>query len=1019
MRSRLRYLATLALLLMPYQLLLDYDAASPQLSASIYCRVVDANTGLPIENATILAWDMNTLKKPTLGAGIYFTDENGEYSISGEYVKGGHTYWIYAYKGDFAAKKADYVPAFTQVHFQTIEDKNLSFSLIPGALIEVEGTPYLVQSPSPGANVVFIRVLTDKGFNVPFIDEYGSAQHVWFLGLGKGTVIVPANAPVALEASAWFYSRETRRIGKEIFPLYNGSMPFLLYQGQTTSSQISRYSLRGGLEYVESKFVDTSSQVDRAQSVGFVVFDERNTLIGKQEDSVANRINKASSILSSAQSDLQYLEVWTILGEAIGTMDVIYNTTPETDSTLERMLLIAETSAVYLSAVLAAFSVVLAFFFFDQRKGKMFSSAVIYITFLIVLYFTYPGAHIVIDENAPLFLQSATTSFLAVSAFVFGLPRLWKERSIEGEVSWKSAVSVIFSMGKRQIRRKKIRGTFTILSVIILVLAFTSLTSFGTLFGIVSERWDATAPSDGVMVKRMLNETSLRLSPLGSGDAEALARVIALDNVAVRLESIPSANPTARLVSTETGTSWFIYGILAISPRNETQYIALDWTVEGNFPSEARDDEILVSESVANNLGIKAGENLTLEVLNTRVSSSFTVAGVVDDERYMSLVDMDGAPYGPARLLPDGSERRCNSTEIAILSWKAADKVQRSIDIEAKEERKEALQLVVPTEIVFELGLGVSTDLLLRTLIYGFTYDVFISTDNVITYYHVGELVEAKGIAELLIPLVMVGLNVSMVMMNSVYERRKEIRTLSMVGLNPTHIGLIFVAEAIILGMVGGSLGYLAGLGFYRVMVLFGQELMVREKLEWWWSAIGFAIALAASVLSSIRPAALAVSTYTPSKVKKVKRSDKEAIARKDEIFKAYQERQMSMPVKVALNEKIFFIGFFLDRLDDLRTGYIERVENVEETPEMENVRGELVKTINFDYRYETGGRERKTKNSLVLTKNPDEDYYRVRIASEPAVPGVPVSAIERTIDFVHDTVIYWTRNKKRIVGTL
>ena len=77
----------------------------------------------------------------------------------------------------------------------------------------------------------------------------------------------------------------------------------------------------------------------------------------------------------------------------------------------------------------------------------------------------------------------------------------------------------------------------------------------------------------------------------------------------------------------------------------------------------------------------------------------------------------------------------------------------------------------------------------------------------------------------------MVGLNVSMVMMNSVYERRKEIRTLSMVGLNPTHIGLIFVAEAIILGMVGGSLGYLAGLGFYRVMVLFGQELMVREKL--------------------------------------------------------------------------------------------------------------------------------------------------------------------------------------------
>jgi len=178
----------------------------------------------------------------------------------------------------------------------------------------------------------------------------------------------------------------------------------------------------------------------------------------------------------------------------------------------------------------------------------------------------------------------------------------------------------------------------------------------------------------------------------------------------------------------------------------------------------------------------------------------------------------------------------------------------------------------VLSEIVFEPEADVSIEGLVRTLIFVFNYDVFFASDNVITYYHIGSYVESKGIAELIIPLVMVGLNVSMVMMNSVYERRKEIRTLSMVGLNPTHIGLIFVAEAIILGMVGGSLGYICGLGFYRVMVLFGQELMVREKLEWWWSAIGFAIALAASVLSSIRPAALAVSTYTPSKVKKVKR---------------------------------------------------------------------------------------------------------------------------------------------------
>ena len=90
-----------------------------------------------------------------------------------------------------------------------------------------------------------------------------------------------------------------------------------------------------------------------------------------------------------------------------------------------------------------------------------------------------------------------------------------------------------------------------------------------------------------------------------------------------------------------------------------------------------------------------------------------------------------------------------------------------------------------------------------------------------------------------------------------------------------------------------------------------------------------------------------------------------------------------------------------------------------EEIEEIENLRGELVKTINFEYRYETDGRERRTKNSLILTKSPNEDYYRVAIASEPAIPGLPASAIERTTELVHDTVIYWSMNKKKIIGTL
>jgi len=1004
MHTRLKCVISVAfILLISFQLLVSSDRASSQISVSIYGKVIDANTGSPIENATLLIWDLNTLEKPRPGAGVYLTSKKGDYNVSAPYLKMGHTYLIYAYKGNFTAKTIDYVPSVTKLKLEYLDIKNVSFSLIPGASIELKGTPYLVQSSSPGGGRIFIKVLSESGFNASFIDEYGDSIDSWFLGLNRELVIVPANAPVVLEAHIWFFLREQARIGRDVFRLYNGSSPFLLPQRHRVVCQTASYSLREGLDVVNSKFGKVSNEVDDAQNIGFVVFDERRSLTGAQQ-----KIIEASTLLMRAQDDGDYLKCWSILRDVFVSADLV-------SMSLQNMRLVAKTSAVYLSAIMATFSVVLAFFFFEEKKKKMVSSVAIYFIFLVSLYFSYPGAHIVVDENVLLFSGSAATSFLGVSALVFGLPRFWKERTVEGEVSVRSAISLMFSMGKRQIRRRRIRGFFTILSVIILVLAFTSLTSFGTVFGIVSEKLNAAAPSDGVMVKRILNETSLLFSPLGSEDPATLSRIMRMDNVALRLKNIPSSNPLARLVNSKTGNSWFIYGILGITPANESMYTGLDGTVEhGSYLSGTRDDEILITTSVANNLDTKVDQNVTLEILGAGVSSSFVVRGIINDERYMSLIDMDGVPFGPSRLLSDGSVRTCNSTEVVVISWKAAEKLQRMANALQTEG---APQFAVLSEIVFQPGEGVNIDSIVRTLIFVFDYDIFVSSSKIITHYHIGSYLEFKGAAELLIPLVMVGLNVGMVMMNSVYERRREIRTLSMLGLNPTHIGLIFVAEAIILGMVGGSLGYLFGLGFYRIMLLFGQELMVREKLEWWWSAIGFAIALSASVLSAVRPAALAVSTYTPSKIKKIKMSEEQVKVRKEEMFKVYQARELSMPVKVAMNEKEFFIGAFLDRLDELRTGYIERVENVEQMPEIENVKGELVKAIRFNYRYEATGQERKTRNSLILAKSAQENYYRVKLVSEPAVPGIPESAIDRTIDFVHDTVLYWIRNKERIIG--
>ncbi|MEM2341897.1 MAG: ABC transporter permease [Candidatus Bathyarchaeia archaeon] len=981
------------------------EQTKPSLSLNV--KIIDAITHEPIENATIVLWDINNF----IGY-KFFTDKNGECIISGEYIEPRSRYSLYAYRGNFDEKIVDYVPVEYRVYFEKVESRNITLLLIPGALIEIWGVPYIVQSSSPEIRSMTIRVIEkdEKFLNYSFVREYGYTQTNYRIGLPNNMIIVPAGVNFILECELPYYTRRGPLLLRvsEIFYIDNNSLPFIMPQkGYLPGNQVKipYYSLRRSLEYVKTVFADVSYVINEAQATGFVVFDEKKIL-----SDLSQEVIKTEVLLQNAREDEEFRDIWLVLLKILKEMDNV--------RTILRMKYdYTESQAIYLPAVISVFSIVVSFFFFEEEKKKVISNIITYILFLIILYYTHPGAHLIVTRNIMRFLYAALFSFITFSALVFIIPRIWKERIIEGEVSWRSAITIIFSMGKRQIKRKKIRGFFTIFSIGILILAFTSLTSIGTFFGVVADKISLTSPSEGILVRQMINGSSAFFSPLGYGDIIALSEIIPATNIAQRWKNLPRATPIARLINIDTYISHFIYSIIAISPSNESLYTGLNNIVIGSYLSDRECGEVLVGSSVAEKLNIRPNQNVTLEFLETSgVTVTLTVRGLIRDDGYNNLIDVDGNFFGSFRLLEDGSIRRCNSSEIIVINLETAKWIQEIIN-SRYERKKEAPQLVLLSEIVFKPATMDNIEANVKRIVFKFGYDVFISLNNVVSYYHIGSYIEFKGFAELLIPMIMVILNVSMVMINNAYEREKEIKVLSMVGLNPTHIGLTFVAEAIVMGMVGGSIGYLSGLSFYRIMTLFGRDLVVREKLEWWWSAIGFALAILVSVLSAMRPAAMAVSAYTPSKIRRIKRPKEEIAKRKEEIFRAYQAKEIIMPVKVLFSEKEFFISYFLDRLYDLRTGYTERVGNIEDIPEAESVRGELIKTIKFSYYFGSPEQRKETKNILTLVKSPHEEYYRIKLVSEPVSPGIPESIIDRTIDFVHEILMGWVKDKKRIVG--
>ncbi len=72
----------------------------------------------------------------------------------------------------------------------------------------------------------------------------------------------------------------------------------------------------------------------------------------------------------------------------------------------------------------------------------------------------------------------------------------------------------------------------------------------------------------------------------------------------------------------------------------------------------------------------------------------------------------------------------------------------------------------------------------------------------------------------LFVPVIIASLIVLNTMLGSVYERQREISTYSSVGLAPSHIAALFLAESSVFAVVGAFTGYLLGQGIAKLLLV-------------------------------------------------------------------------------------------------------------------------------------------------------------------------------------------------------
>lgn len=169
---------------------------------------------------------------------------------------------------------------------------------------------------------------------------------------------------------------------------------------------------------------------------------------------------------------------------------------------------------------------------------------------------------------------------------------------------------------------------------------------------------------------------------------------------------------------------------------------------------------------------------------------------------------------------------------------------------------------------------------------------------------------EGKGLP-IVIPWVIVVLNVVVTMMNAYYERRHEVMIYSSIGMNPRHVSSIFLAEATVIGIIGGCLGYILGLGAYKLIYVLTPALQVKQKVSAFWSLAAIGISMMAVLVGGL--SALRNSTSITPSLRRRWTIDKKQ--------DSSTETRIVIPVQVYEEEIDEYIEFIKEKLDKAKNG--------------------------------------------------------------------------------------------------
>lgn len=384
-----------------------------------------------------------------------------------------------------------------------------------------------------------------------------------------------------------------------------------------------------------------------------------------------------------------------------------------------------------------------------------------------------------------------------------------------------SASGAAFSLGVANMRRRKVRTLLTCLTLVLLT--FTVLSCTSVVEGVRTNRIKLPKPPpyNGILIRDKtwapIGEPTQRVMLNEFGDKYPVAPRAWYFSSAVGQQSFVNVS---RGLDTYAATA-----MLGLTPQEDKVTFPSRFIQKNGRWFRPGDNLVcLIPEGMAKklNIGPEQVGTATVSVFGT----SLKVIGIINSTAFKNRAkDLDGESITPVDYL--------------LMQEQQAQQQQTKSGKMSEDELREYIHLApdsvlfVPYAFVINAG-GQLRSVAISMNEKGQVDEVRKNLDNLMqrvelnlyagiegsTYLcsAVGST-SFKGTSDLLIPILIAAAIVLNTMLGSVYERTREIYIYSSLGLAPTHIAALFIAEACVYAILGAIAGYLVGQAMAKLLM--------------------------------------------------------------------------------------------------------------------------------------------------------------------------------------------------------